>query len=151
MLLRCRFDTAATPNQVHRAYTDFSPRRLEIWRDTLRPESFSLLDEGEGWAIVREGSLAMGVVLRYEWDDPYVVRWSVLESSFCDRGTGRVEVEPLARGSHVRIVIEEHGGTGIRGQLILVVKGLLGPVVLARSTKRSLDRLATREPFTDDG
>jgi hypothetical protein len=150
MLMRCHFSTAATPSQVHRAYTDFSPRRLKTWRDTLRPGNFSLLDEGEGWAVVREGSLAMGVVLRYEWDTSYAVRWSVVESSFCDRGKGRMEVEALARGSRVHIIIEEHGGRGIRGKLILVVKGLLGPLVLTRSARRSLDRLATEEPSAHD-
>lgn len=97
---------------------------------------------GDGWATVREGSLAMGVILRYEWDDSNVVRWSVLESSFCDRGEGRMEVEPLAQGSRVRIVIEEHDGAGVRGKLILMIKGVLGPVALPRTTKRSLDRLA---------
>lgn len=142
MRVRCQFDTVATPSQVFFAYTDFSPTRLSTWRDTLRPENFAVVAMGDGWATVREGSLAMGVILRYEWDDSNVVRWSVLESSFCDRGEGRMEVEPLAQGSRVRIVIEEHDGAGVRGKLILMVKGVLGPVVLPRTTKRSLDRLA---------
>ena len=144
MRVRCSFETRATPEQVHRAYTDFSDRRLEIWRDTLRPENYSLHASGDSWAVVREGSLRMGVVLRYEWTEPDKVRWTVVESNFCEYGAGRLTVRPAATGdgAHVDILIEERGGKGVLGPAVLGLKALLGPSVLRRASKRTLDRLA---------
>ncbi|MGY1813995.1 SRPBCC family protein [Blastococcus sp. SYSU D00820] len=143
MRLRCAFSTDATPEQVLDAYTEFGPRRLEIWRDTLRPEHYELRERGDTWAVVREGSLRMGVVLRYDWSTPGTVTWTLLQSTFCDRGGGRLEVRPDGDGgARVQIVIEEHGGRGLAGRAVLGLKGLLGPTVLRRASKRSLDRFA---------
>ena len=146
MRVRCSFETRASPDQVFQAYTDFTDRRLETWRDTLRPENFSLYDSGPTWAVVREGSLRMGVVLHYEWSEPYRVRWSLLESNFCDYGSGELTVRPAGGGSSVvRILIEETGGKGALGPVLLGLKGLLGPRVLRRASKRTLDRIADED------
>ncbi|SFU02484.1 hypothetical protein SAMN05660657_04832 [Geodermatophilus amargosae] len=146
MRMRCGFTTEASAEQVLRAYTDFTDRRLETWRDTLRPEDFAVVDVGDTWAVVREGSLRMGVVLRYEWDDPGGVRWTLLESTFCQRGAGRLTVTPREEGgARVEIAIEEHGPKGVLGPVVLALKGLLGPHVLARASKRSLDRFARED------
>ena len=143
MELRCHFQTTASPEQVIDAYTDFTDRRLQTWRDTLKPDDYALLERGRSWAVVREGSLRMGVVLRYEWSEPFVVRWSIVESSFCDRGDGLLTVRAAPGGSsYVEILIHEHGPKGAAGHVILGLKSLLGPRVLRRSTKRTLDRLS---------
>lgn len=150
MQLRCSFLTTASPEQVVDAYTDFTERRLEIWRDTLRPQDYALLDQGSSWAVVREGSLKMGVTLRYEWSEPYVVRWSILTSSFCDHGAGTLTARAAAGGgAEVDILIVEQGGKGVRGRVVLALKGLLGPSVLRRTSKRALDRLARER--SDEG
>ena len=146
MRMQCTFDTLASPGQVLRAYNDFTEHRLEIWRDTLRPEHYALLDRGDTWAVVREGSLRMGVVLRYEWGAPDEVRWTIQEATFCARGGGRLGVRPLDDGgSRVAISIEEHGPRGLAGRPVLLLKGLLGPRVLARASRRSLDRFAAED------
>ena len=146
MRMHCQFETRATPDQVVRAYTDFTERRLETWRDTLRPENYSLHESGASWAVVREGSLRMGVVLRYEWPEPYTVRWSVLRSNFCEDGRGELTVRAGADGgAHVDVVIEEWGGKGLLGRVALALKGVLGPSVLRRASKRTLDRLADED------
>jgi hypothetical protein len=143
MRMRCAFETRATPDQVFRAYTDFTHHRLDTWRDTLRPENYSLHSSGASWAVVREGSLRMGVVLRYEWPEPYTVRWTILESNFCAHGTGDLTVRAAANGgAQVDIVIEERGGKGVLGPVVLGLKGLVGPAVLRRASKRTLDRIA---------
>jgi polyketide cyclase/dehydrase/lipid transport protein len=143
MQVRCSFETRATPAQVFHAYTDFTDRRLETWRDTLKPENYSLHESGASWAVVREGSLRMGVVLRYEWSEPSTVRWSILESNLCDHGGGELTVRPAAGGgAHVDIRIEEGGGKGMLGRLVLGLKSLLGPSVLRRASKGTLDRIA---------
>jgi hypothetical protein len=144
--LRCRFTTRASPEQVVRAYTEFGDRRLEIWRDTLTRENYALLEQGDGWAVVREGALRMGVVLRYTWAEPGSVRWEVLHSSFCRSGAGRLQVHRLAGGgARVEVAIDEHGGKGFRGVVVLALKGLLGPLVLPRTSRRALDRLADED------
>ena len=146
MRMRCTFDTQADPEQVLRAYTDFTDRRLEIWRETLRPENYVLLGRGDTWARVREGSLRMGVVLRYEWGGPDGVRWTIEEATFCEGGGGRLGVRPLDDGgARVDVTIEEHGPRGLAGRPILLLEGLLGPVVLPRTSKRALDRFAEED------
>lgn len=147
MQLRCHFQTTASPEQVLAAYTDFSDRRLQTWRDTLKPGNYALVEQGRTWAVVREGSLRMGVVLRYEWSEPFMVRWSILESSFCHQGDGLLTTRAATGGgAHVEILINEHGGKGASGRVILGLKGLLGPRVLRRSSKRTLDRLSAEGP-----
>ena len=147
MQVRCHFRTTASAEQVMDAYTDFSDRRLQIWRDTLKPDNYALLEQGRCWAVVREGSLRMGVVLRYDWSEPFVVRWSVVKSSFCDHSEWRLTVRPATDGgAQVEILINEHGGKGASGRLILGLKGLLGPRVLRHSSKRTLDRFSAEGP-----
>lgn len=143
MRVRSSFVTLAAPETVFDAYTEFGARRLELWRDTLRPEDFELIDRGDDWAVVREGSLRMAVIQRYSWSvgDPRSVRWDMLESSFCRDGRGALRIRPDGVGSRVDIDIVETGGKGLRGRSILLVKGLLGPVVLTTATRRTLDRL----------
>ena len=143
MQMRCTFETRATPAQVFHAYTDFTDRRLETWRNTLRPENYRLHESGASWAVVREGSLRMGVVLRYEWQEPYTVRWSILQSTFCNYGTGELRILPASDGGAVvDVLIEEREGKGALGPVILGLKGLLGPSVLRRTSKCTLDRVA---------
>lgn len=75
---RVRFDleTRASPDQVRRTLTDFTDRRLEIWRRTLDPKTYELRDLGEHWAVARESTPGspFWVVVRYDWSDPEVVR-----------------------------------------------------------------------------
>lgn len=143
MRLHCSFVTAATPEQVIDAYTDSSARRLDVWRDTLSPDRYALLDSGPGWAVVREGSPGSAAVLRYAWGEPGLVTWTLVESTFCRAGAGRLEVRPAGSGSRVEIRVEEHGPAGAAGWVVLALKGLLGPAVLRRTARRTLDRLAT--------
>jgi hypothetical protein len=87
-----RFDieTEASPEQVRRALTDFTQRRLRIWNRTLDPKTYELREHGPMWAVARESTLGspFWVVARYDWFDPAIVRWTVVESSY--GGGGRV-------------------------------------------------------------
>jgi hypothetical protein len=81
-----RFDikTKASPEQVHRALTDFTDARLDIWTRSLDPKTYELRDKGPTWAVARESSprSPFWVVVRYDWSDPKSVRWTVLDSSY---------------------------------------------------------------------
>ena len=52
-------ETDLSPKVVWDALTEFGPRRAELWPD-LSPSSFRVLDRGEGWARVREGTASLG-------------------------------------------------------------------------------------------
>ncbi len=99
---RVRFDvtTRASPEQVRQALTDFSDRRLQIWDRTLDPKTYEVRELGDTWAVARESTARspFWVVLRYDWSDPAVVRWTVEESSYGGHGTGSVRVAPTHDG-----------------------------------------------------
>lgn len=99
------FDTIATPEQVVAAFTDFTDRRLEIWKASLDPAKYELQELGDTWAIAREGSKSPSVwaVEHYDWSEPGTVRWAAQHSNFCKPGSG-VELVITSRdngGSHV--------------------------------------------------
>ena len=48
--------TKASPEQVLEAMTDFTERRLEIWKKTLDPKVYEVRKLGDTWAVAREGS-----------------------------------------------------------------------------------------------
>ena len=146
MLFRYSLTTKAKPEQVFAAFTDFGDRRLEVWRKSLDPAKYEVREQGEGWAVVREGSagVTIWVLLRYEWQEPGTITWALLDSDHCDGGRGEIRVAPGERGgSRVDVVIDHHGGRGLRGRAILLMQWLIGPVVFPRLWRAALDRMAT--------
>jgi hypothetical protein len=148
---RMKFDakTQATPEQVFRAFTDFTDRRTKIWSRTLDPKGYELREQGDTWAVARESSPGspFWVVVRYDWPDPAVIRWSVLESSYGGGGNGAVEIAPEPDGGS-RIHVE-WGNTGAR-PLQRPILFLLhhGPMsrVFSRMWASALDQYAQDDP-----
>jgi len=107
--VRFELVTDASPDQVRRALTDFTDRRLVTWHRTLDPTTFELREHGDTWAVARESTprSPFWVVARYDWSDPEVVRWTELESSYAglsaggDQGRGSVRIVPSAAGGSV--------------------------------------------------
>lgn len=97
-----RFDvtTKASPDQVRTAMTDFSQRRLQIWNKSLDPKTFEVRELGETSAVARESTPGspFWVVTRYDWSDPAVIRWTIVESSYGGHGTGSVRTAPAPDG-----------------------------------------------------
>lgn len=97
-----RFDvtTKASPDQVRTAMTDFSQRRLQIWNKSLDPKTFEVRELGETSAVARESTpgAPFWVVSRYDWSDPAVIRWTIVESSYGGHGTGSVRTAPAPDG-----------------------------------------------------
>ena len=98
-----RFDvtTHASPEQVRRALTDFSDRRLQIWNRTLDPTTYEVRELGDSWAVARESTprSPFWVVARYDWSDPTVVRWTLEETSYGGHGTGSARIGPTAEAA----------------------------------------------------
>ena len=142
--MRFDVDTVASPDQVRRALTDFSERRLQIWDRTLDPARYALLDRGETWAVAREASprSPFWVVARYDWSDPAAIRWTVQESSYGGGGQGVIRVEPGEGGSRLHV---DYTSTGVRALhrplLLLLHRGPMGRV-LSRMWASALDRYA---------
>ena len=146
MRVRFGLETRATPEQVFAAFTDFSDSRVQVWQKTLDPAKYELRESGENWAVVREGSggTRIWVLLRYEWEEPGTVRWTLLDSDHCAGGRGEVLVSPChGGGSRVDVVIDHHHPRGVRGAAILLAQRLLGPLAFPRLWRSALDRLAT--------
>jgi hypothetical protein len=150
MLFRFSLETAATPDQVFQAFTDFSDRRLEVWRKTLAPGKYEVRELGDTWAVVREGSggTKIWVLLRYDWE-PGVVRWSLVDSDHCGAGEGEVRITPRdGGGSRVNVLIDHSDPRGVRGSIILLLQGLLGPRLFPRMWRSALDRQAVPQAET---
>ena len=112
-------DTGLDPKTVWDVLTEFGPRRAELWPD-LSPSSFRVLDRGENWARVREGTASLGIwsIERYEWSYP-VITATVEEANAAQAGgTWRMEVVP-----------REAGGTTLRIAMDRKAKGLVGHVI----------------------
>jgi hypothetical protein len=147
MLFRFHLGTTATPDQVFRAFTDVSDRRLEVWSRTLDPGKYEVRERGDTYAVVREGSAGTGiwVLLRYDWE-PGVVRWSLVDSDHCGAGRGEVRISSRdGGGSRVDVTIDHSQPRGVRGTAILLTQRVLGPVLFPRMWRSALDRFASDE------
>ena len=147
MRFRFHLETTATPDQVFRAFTDFSDRRLAVWSKSLDPRKYEVRERGDTSAVARDGTAGTGtwVLLRYDWD-PGVVRWSLLDSDHCGAGRGEVRISPRnGAGSRVDVLIDHSEPRGMRGRAILLLQRVLGPVLFPRIWKSALDRLGADE------
>ncbi len=145
---RVRFDvtTDASPAQVRRALTDFTDRRLQIWSRTLDPETYEVRELGDSWAVARESSPGspFWVVVRYDWSDPTVVRWTVVESSYGGHGTGSVGIAPTGDGgSRLRVEWSYTDISRTRDKVVLfLIQRAPMRGVISRMWTRALDRYA---------
>ncbi|WP_158292886.1 MULTISPECIES: SRPBCC family protein [Kribbella] len=147
-----RFDvtTHASPEQVLRALTDFTDRRLQIWSRTLDPKTYQVRGLGDSWAVARESTPGspFWVVVRYDWSDPTVVRWTEEESSYGGRGTGSVRIAPTDDGGS-RLHVEWNYGDPSRTRdkvvLFLLHRGPMNRVI-SRLWASALNRYAQSDP-----
>ncbi|RYP89006.1 hypothetical protein EKO23_00820 [Nocardioides guangzhouensis] len=145
MLFHFHLETRATPAQVLTAFTDFSDQRLTTWRRTLDPAKYRLVEQGDTWAVAREGSAgtAIWVQLRYEWPDSRHIHWDLLDSDHCDAGTGDIDIHGLPDGgSRLECAVDHHDPRGLRGSAILLGQRLIGPVAFPRLWRSALDAYA---------
>ncbi len=138
-------DTKATPEQMLATFTDFTDRRLEIWRDSPDPDKYEAREVGDTWAVAREGSASPSIwaVERYDWSEPGTVKWAAEESNFCRPGSG-VELTISANpngGSRIEGVWHRVG-RGLKRTLFVALARLMLPRMLPRAWPSTLDRFA---------
>jgi hypothetical protein len=147
--MRFDLETKASPEQVRRALTDFTDRRPQIWNRTLDGTKYELREQGDTWATARESTPGspFWVVARYEWSDPAVIRWTVLESSYGGHGDGFAKIEPGANGGSRLHVEWDSTGARIsqRPLLFLLHHGPMGRMI-SRMWASALDRYAQHDP-----
>jgi Polyketide cyclase / dehydrase and lipid transport len=147
-----RFDvtTHASPEQVLRALTDFTDRRLQIWSRTLDPKRYEVRGQGDSWAVARESSPGspFWVVVRYDWSDPTVVRWTVEESSYGGHGTGAVRIAPTDEGgSRLHVDWDYTDISRTRDKVILfLIQRFPMSRLISRMWVSALDRYAQTDP-----
>ncbi len=134
-------ETDLEPNVVWDALTEFGPRRALLWPD-LSP-SFKVLDRGEGWAKVREGTDSLGIwaIERYEWREP-VITATVQDSNAAQAGgTWRMEVRPRSGGGSVLNIAMDRRAKGFVGHIIHAIFQVTNGRFLAVRTRRMLSNL----------
>ena len=134
-------ETDLEPNVVWDALTEFGPRRAQLWPD-LSP-SFKVLDRGEGWAKVREGTDSLGIwaIERYEWREP-VITATVQDSNAAQAGgTWRMELRPRSGGGSVLNIAMDRRAKGFVGHIIHGLFQVTNGRFLAVRTRRMLSNL----------
>ena len=128
---------------MHRALTDFTQERLHIWNRTLDPKTYELREHGPNWAVARESTprSPFRVVARYDWSDPAVVRWTVVESSYRGGGHGFVRIAPR-NGGGSRSRAEWVNTKPRRQKLMLLLLHLVPDRMIARIWAAALGRYA---------
>jgi hypothetical protein len=137
-------DTAASPDRVIHALTDFSPKRLDLW-PALDPKYFKLEASGTTSAEVKEGSAHLGGVWEqshYDWSRPGSVRIDVRDSNTFQPGSYWVyEVTPKPGGGcHVHMEFDRRP-RNIKGQAISALLSISGRSIYRRSLSETLRRL----------
>lgn len=138
--------TTASPEQVRRALTDFSSRRLQTWNRTLDAKRYELRDHGDTWAVAREATPGspFWVVARYDWSDPAVIRLTVEESSYGGAGEGAFRIAPRDDGgSRLQVEWDNTDAAHLWQKLLLALihRGPMGRIV-SRMWASALDRYA---------
>ncbi|MGH2710194.1 MAG: SRPBCC family protein [Actinomycetota bacterium] len=135
-------DSELPPQRIIDALTDFTERRPEIWPG-LSAKEYEVYEVGDKAAVVREGNGGqIWAKERYDWSEPGVVRWEVLESGFCEPGSFvQAEIKPKGTGSEVHV-------TWQRVPTTFAARLIMGLIVMTRgapvkgSLKKGFDRIA---------
>jgi len=131
--------TDLRPQVVWDALTEFGPRRAELWPD-LSASSFQVLERGEDWARVREGTASLGIwsIERYEWTYPVITATVEEANAAQSGGTWRMEVQPGPSGGSVVTIKMDRRAKGLVGHLIHGLFQLTNGRFLAARTRRML-------------
>jgi hypothetical protein len=135
-------ETDLDPGVVWDALTEFGPRRAELWPD-LSPSSFKVLERGDGWARVREGTASLGIwsVERYEWSEPVITATVEEANAAQPGGTWRMEVKPRAGGGSILTVKMDRRAKGVVGHFIHGLFQVTDGRFLAGRTRRMLSNI----------
>jgi hypothetical protein len=129
--------TDLEPEVVWDALTEFGPRRAELWPD-LSPESFMVLERGDNWARVKEGTARLGIwsIERYEWTEPVITATVEEANAALTGGTWQMEVQPGPNGGSILTVSMNRKAKGFVGHIIHGIFQVTSGRFLAARTRR---------------
>jgi len=131
--------TDLEPKVVWDALTEFGPRRAELWPD-LSAESFKVLERGDSWARVREGTASLGIwsIERYEWKEPVITATVEEANAAQPGGTWRMEVRPGPSGGSILTIAMDRKAKGFVGHIVHGIFQVTNGRFLAARTRRML-------------
>ena len=138
-------DTDVAPDVIRNALLDFSPRRLEVWKETLDPATYEVHWIEETSAEVTEGTARPKVWSRerYDWSHPTTITWTAQESNFCTPGSHvAMDIRPLPDGGTHLTVTWDRSPSNLRGRLWLGGAAIGGRRLLTWATRRALETIA---------
>jgi len=133
-MARIEFDvpTTLSPDKVKSMLLDFSDGRPDTWPGLGRNQ-YEVYSIGETSAEIREGNKRPNVWARerYDWSQPGIVRWEVIESNFSAPGSFlEAHLNPRPDGGTTVHIVWSRTPTSLMGKVALgvirVTKG--GPV-----------------------
>jgi hypothetical protein len=135
-------ETDLDPRVVWDALIEFGPRRAELWPD-LSSSSFKVLERGDNWARVREGTASLGIwsIERYEWTEPVITATVEEANAAQPGGTWRMEVQPRTGGGSVLTISMNRRAKGFVGHIIHGLFQVTNGRFLARRTRRMLSNI----------
>lgn len=139
-------DTDLPAEAVLGAITDFTPRRLTLWRN-IDPGAYKVHEVGTDWADVTEGTKIAGGVWtreRYDWSQPGVVRATVQESNIFKSGFWEMRVTAAGGRTHVEIH-QDRQAKGLKGALMGAMMALVGPRVYKQGINATLAALRAEQ------
>ena len=139
-------DTDLSPDLVMGAITDFSPRRLTLWRN-IDPGAYKVHEVGTDWADVTEGTKVAGGVWtreRYDWSVPGVVRATVQESNIFKSGFWEMRVTAADGLTHVEIH-QDRQAKGLKGSLVGAMMSIIGTRVYKQGINDTLAALRAEQ------
>jgi hypothetical protein len=131
------------PDAIHGALTDFSDRRPDLW-PAIKHEEYEVYEIGHTTALVREGSGgSIWAKERYDWSRPGVVRWEVVESGFCERGSYvQAEIRSRAEGGSLVQMTWDRRPSTLGARLMLGLVALTRGAPVKSSFRKGLARIA---------
>jgi hypothetical protein len=121
--------TTASPEQVIRFATDFSPTRVKVWQNA-KPKYLELHEQGSESAEVTEGLRIVALFWersRYDWSKPGTLHQTVIESNVLAPGsTWELTVVPRDGGSDVEMRLRREFRPGLKGKVGLALNHLAG-------------------------
>ncbi len=136
--IQARLQSSLSPTRVLQVLTDFGPGRTEAW-PMVAPGTFTVHDQGEGWADVTEGNKMAWERLRYDWDETAGTVTAVTTDSNIWATGSRWEyrLTPAGEGTQVDIRLTRNG-KGLKGRVIGTLLSVIGPRFVTSSLAGAL-------------
>ena len=140
---------SVSPERFVRALTDMSDDRPRYWPGQTRNQ-YRVLETGEDWALIQEGTGTMWERSRYDWSKPGTVVSTVEESNFLRPGTTWQFRVRARKGGGCRVdVVLEREFAGLQGLAVQALSYLPGSTagfaLVLQRTMGILEREAAAE------